>query len=74
METVNHIQAEDRIPGLAGIIVGLVIIIMAVLVVMYDLPIPGGTMIGSEGQGVILLAFIGICAVLIGYHELQGLE
>ena len=71
METASNTQTDARMPGVAGILAGIVMIALAVLVVALDVPLPGGTMYGSQGQSVILLAFIGLCAMSVGFMEFQ---
>ncbi len=71
METVNNTRTDARMPGVAGLLVGIVIIVLAILVVALDLPLPGGNMYGTDGQGAILLAFTGLCAMMVGYLEIQ---
>ena len=71
MGTVEDIQNDARMPGAAGLIAGVLILVMVAMAAVYDLPLPGGSVYGSRGQGIVLLAFIGLCALTVGYLELR---
>lgn len=71
METVNLGHLEARMPGIAGILAGILIIILSVLLLVLDLPTVGGMIYGSREQSVTLLIFVGLCCLATGILELR---
>jgi hypothetical protein len=74
METVSEGGFDAGMPGIAGIIAGILIIVLAVLLATRDLPTAGGNIYGSRGQSIVLLAFVGVCCLVLGYLDLQSRE
>lgn len=58
-------------PGIAGILIGILIIVLSILLMVLDLPTVGGNMYGSRGQSVVLLAFVGVCCMIVGILEFR---
>jgi hypothetical protein len=71
METISEDGFDPGLPGIAGIIIGLLIIVLAVLLATLDLPTAGGHFYGSRGQSIVLLAFVGVCSLIMGVLDLQ---
>ncbi len=71
METVHLGHLGARMPGIAGILVGILIIVLSVLLMVLDLPTVGGNLYGSRGQSVVLLAFVGVCCIILGVLEFR---
>jgi hypothetical protein len=71
METLSEGRFDAGMPGIAGILVGLLIIVLAVLLATLDLPTTGGNIYGSRGQSIVLLAFVGVCSFIMGVMDLQ---
>jgi hypothetical protein len=71
METVSEGGFDAGMPGIAGVVLGLLLIVLAVLLATLDLPSLGGNVYGSRGQSIVLLAFVGLCCLVLGVLDLQ---
>jgi len=58
--------------GGAMAVAGGLFIVLGVLVVLYDLPTPGGNVYGSKLQSTILMFMTGGMLLLAGHHNLRG--
>lgn len=54
------------------IVAGVLFIVLWFLVILYDLPTPGGEVYGSHGQNTILFFAIGTMLMLAGYLNLHA--
>ena len=71
METAHPSSTDARMPGIAGILAGILIIILSIVLLFLDLPTLGGNLYGSRGQSVVLLMFMGICCIIVGILEFR---
>ncbi len=54
-------------------VAGVIFIVLGVLVILYDLPTPGGEVYGSDGQNTILFFAIGAMLMLAGHLNLHAI-
>jgi hypothetical protein len=70
METVHLGHLDARMQGIAGILAGILIMVLSVALWVMDLPIVGGQVYGSRTQSVTLLIFVGVCCLILGILDL----